>query len=196
MPSSRHCHANPWIAAGTAATIGRRTTWVARTGDRPLRCSEWLAAYLLGTNSFAAVGAQLSHCRVVAHQARPVDAYQAFIDKIRARYGPRTYILVSATYMYNTTALADLTQQIVRERNTAGDDRVRYWCFDGLDYLGSTPRGETNTCSTPTATADQRLSPDRPSRHPPTPTVRRHPQRIPPRCLTCTDDISASARSV
>lgn len=64
------------------------------------------------------------------------DAYQAFIDKIRARYGPRTYIVVSATYMYNTTALADLTQRIVSERNASGDDRVRYWYYDGLDYLG------------------------------------------------------------
>lgn len=64
------------------------------------------------------------------------DAYQAFIDKIRARYGPRTYIVVSATYMYNTTALADLTQQIVSERNASGDNRVRYWYYDGLDNLG------------------------------------------------------------
>jgi hypothetical protein len=61
------------------------------------------------------------------------DAYQAFIDKIRARYGPRTYIVVSATYVYNTTLLADLTQRIVQERN---DPRVRYWYYDGLDYLG------------------------------------------------------------
>jgi lysophospholipase L1-like esterase len=64
------------------------------------------------------------------------DAYQGFIDKIRARYGPRTYIVVSATYMYNTTALADLTQRIVNERNASGDSRVRYWYYDGLDYLG------------------------------------------------------------
>lgn len=64
------------------------------------------------------------------------DAYQGFLDKIRARYGPRTYIVVSATYMYNTTALADLTQQIVNERNASGDDRVGYWYYDGLDYLG------------------------------------------------------------
>jgi len=64
------------------------------------------------------------------------DAYQSFIDKIRARYGPRTYIVVSATYMYNTTALTDLTRQVVQERNTSGDDRVRHWYYDGLDYLG------------------------------------------------------------
>ena len=61
------------------------------------------------------------------------DAYQGFIDKIRARYGPRTYIVVSATYMYNTPVLAELTQQIVEER---GDSRIRFWYYDGLDYLG------------------------------------------------------------
>lgn len=64
------------------------------------------------------------------------DAYQAFIDKLRARYGPRTYLVVSATYVYNTTAPADLAQRIVRERNDSGDNRVRYWYYDGLDYLG------------------------------------------------------------
>ena len=62
------------------------------------------------------------------------DAYQAFIDKLRARYGPRTYLVVSATYVYNTTAPADLAQQIVKERNESGDSRVRYWYYDGLDY--------------------------------------------------------------
>jgi lysophospholipase L1-like esterase len=64
------------------------------------------------------------------------DAYQGFLDKIRARYGPGTVIVVSATFMSNTTALAELTQQIVQERNNAGDNRVRYWFYDGLDYLG------------------------------------------------------------
>jgi hypothetical protein len=64
------------------------------------------------------------------------DAYQGFIDKIRARYGPNTFIVVSATPVSNTTALAELTQQIVQERNNAGDNRVRLWFYDGLDYLG------------------------------------------------------------
>jgi lysophospholipase L1-like esterase len=63
-------------------------------------------------------------------------AYQGFVDKIRARYGPRTYIVVSATYLSNTTAPADIAQQVVRERNAGGDSRVRYWYYDGLDYLG------------------------------------------------------------
>ncbi|GGL16623.1 lipase [Sphaerisporangium melleum] len=65
-------------------------------------------------------------------------AYHAFLDKLRAQYGPRTIIVVSATSVYNTTALADATQRIVQERNARGDDRIRYWYYDesGLDYLG------------------------------------------------------------
>ncbi|MFL6119075.1 SGNH/GDSL hydrolase family protein [Actinophytocola sp.] len=65
-------------------------------------------------------------------------AYQGFLDKLRARYGPRTLIVVSATYVYNTTLLADTAQQIVRERNDQGDNGVRYWYYDsaGLDYSG------------------------------------------------------------
>jgi hypothetical protein len=31
---------------------------------------------------------------------------------------------------------SDLAQRIVKERNENGDSRVRYWYYDGLDYLG------------------------------------------------------------
>jgi hypothetical protein len=46
--------------------------------------------------------------------------------------------VVSATYVFNTTALADSAQRIVQERNGRGDHRVRYWYYDnvGLDYGG------------------------------------------------------------
>jgi lysophospholipase L1-like esterase len=62
-------------------------------------------------------------------------AYHGFLDKLRARYGPRTVIVVSATYVYNTTLLADTTRQIVAERL---DPRIRFWYYDsaGLDYAG------------------------------------------------------------
>ncbi|MBE1488432.1 SGNH/GDSL hydrolase family protein [Plantactinospora soyae] len=65
-------------------------------------------------------------------------AYQAFLDKLRARYGPRTVIVVSATHMSNTTTFAELAQQIVQERNDQGDSRIRYWYYEnsGLDYGG------------------------------------------------------------
>ncbi|WP_327585329.1 GDSL-type esterase/lipase family protein [Nonomuraea sp. NBC_00507] len=65
-------------------------------------------------------------------------AYHAFLDKLRAQYGPGTMIVVSATYMSNTTVFAETAQRIVQERNSSGDDRVRYWYYSesGLDYMG------------------------------------------------------------
>ncbi|GAA4473644.1 SGNH/GDSL hydrolase family protein [Phytohabitans houttuyneae] len=65
-------------------------------------------------------------------------AYHGFLDKLRARYGPAATIVVSATYMSNTTVNAEAAQRIVQERNAAGDPRVRYWYYsnEDLDYLG------------------------------------------------------------
>ncbi|GAB2793631.1 SGNH/GDSL hydrolase family protein [Amycolatopsis magusensis] len=61
-------------------------------------------------------------------------AYHGFLDKLRARYGPSTTLVVSATHMSNGTVFAEITQQIVGERA----DRVRHWYYPetGLDYLG------------------------------------------------------------
>jgi lysophospholipase L1-like esterase len=65
-------------------------------------------------------------------------AYHAFIDKLRVQYGPKTMIVVSATYVYNTTVYAEAAQQIVQESNSRGDNRVRYWYYSNsdLDNLG------------------------------------------------------------
>lgn len=66
------------------------------------------------------------------------DAYHGFLDEVRARYGPRTTIVVSSTDVYNTTVLAETAQRIVQERNGQGDGLVRYWHYsgEGLDYGG------------------------------------------------------------
>jgi lysophospholipase L1-like esterase len=65
-------------------------------------------------------------------------AYQGFIDKLRARYGRSTTIVVSATLLSNTTLFADTAQRIVADRNSHGDSRVAYWYYDdpNLDRLG------------------------------------------------------------
>jgi hypothetical protein len=65
-------------------------------------------------------------------------AYHGFLDRLRARYGKRTTIVVSATDVAGTTALADAARQIVGERNDRGDGRVHYWYYPGtgLDYGG------------------------------------------------------------
>jgi hypothetical protein len=66
------------------------------------------------------------------------SVYHGFLDRLRARYGPRTFLVVSATSLSNTTVFTDITRQIVRTRNRQGDPRVRHWYYDGagLDYLG------------------------------------------------------------
>ncbi|MEU0744189.1 SGNH/GDSL hydrolase family protein [Streptomyces sp. NPDC006134] len=65
------------------------------------------------------------------------SAYHGFLDKLRARYGSRTFLVVSAT-LVSGTAFADTARGIVRDRNARGDDRVGYWYYDdpGLDRLG------------------------------------------------------------
>ncbi|MFK4267481.1 SGNH/GDSL hydrolase family protein [Streptomyces milbemycinicus] len=65
-------------------------------------------------------------------------AYHGFLDKLRARYGPKTFLVVSATNLANTTAFAETALRIVQERNRRGDTRVRSWHYDdsALDRLG------------------------------------------------------------
>jgi lysophospholipase L1-like esterase len=63
-------------------------------------------------------------------------AYHGFIAKIRGQYGVHTMIVVSATYLLNTTTFATAAQQVVAEENEAGDSRVRYWYYDGLADTG------------------------------------------------------------
>ncbi|MGC4807926.1 SGNH/GDSL hydrolase family protein [Micromonospora sp. DT233] len=64
-------------------------------------------------------------------------AYHGFLDKLRARYGSRTVIVVSASDMGNA-AFVDSVRQVVGERTQAGDDRLRFWHQDtsGWDLLG------------------------------------------------------------
>jgi len=60
-------------------------------------------------------------------------AYSSFLQKLRTRYGANTTIVA-----VGVSPFADYVQQVVQQRNTAGDNRVRYWALDttGLDYLG------------------------------------------------------------
>ncbi|WP_216589973.1 SGNH/GDSL hydrolase family protein [Streptomyces brasiliscabiei] len=66
------------------------------------------------------------------------SAYHGFLDKLRARYGPRTFLVVSAARLWNTTAFEEATRRIVAERVGRGDGRVSHWYYDdpGLDHLG------------------------------------------------------------
>ncbi|MFD7772038.1 SGNH/GDSL hydrolase family protein [Streptomyces sp. NPDC059787] len=65
------------------------------------------------------------------------SAYHGFLDRLRARYGSRTFLVVSATPV-SGTAFTDTARGIVEDRNARGDDRISYWHYDdpGLDRLG------------------------------------------------------------
>jgi len=79
-------------------------------------------------------------CNVNARK-RPRSAYLGFLDKLRGRYGPGTFLVLTYPDLsYQTTALADSIRQIVKTRNDAGDARVSALYYDntalGLDLLG------------------------------------------------------------
>ncbi|WP_376775423.1 hypothetical protein [Saccharothrix ecbatanensis] len=57
------------------------------------------------------------------------------------------------------------------------------------------PRHRQRPTTTHAATTHHRSSSGHPPRHPPPATVGRHPQRVPPRRLTCTDGIFGKHRS-
>ncbi|MDX2824842.1 SGNH/GDSL hydrolase family protein [Streptomyces ipomoeae] len=65
-------------------------------------------------------------------------AYHGFLDKLRARHGPRTFIVVGATRVGSTNAFAQTAERIARTRNGQGDHRVGYWYYGDadLDHLG------------------------------------------------------------
>ncbi|GIG88183.1 SGNH/GDSL hydrolase family protein [Plantactinospora endophytica] len=103
--------------------------WRDRGGWRPQ-----LVVIGLGINDFSTPvdpGEQWTpETLVAAYRA----AYLAFLDKLRARYGPRTTIVVSATHVPGGEVFAETARQVVQERT----DRVHYWYYDsaGLDYGG------------------------------------------------------------
>jgi lysophospholipase L1-like esterase len=105
---------------------------------RPVTWRPQLVVVGLGINDFSTAINEGEPWTADTLLAAYRSAYHAFIDKLRARYGPRTIIAVSATYLSNTTVFAETAEQIVRERNDRGDHRVRYWYYDsaGLDYGG------------------------------------------------------------
>jgi lysophospholipase L1-like esterase len=60
------------------------------------------------------------------------SAYHGFLDTLRARYGPETFLVLSAS------SFGDIIQRIVQDRNAQGDDRVTDLDYGNapLDLLG------------------------------------------------------------
>jgi len=77
------------------------------------------------------------------------NAYTGFLQKLRTRYGATTTIVA-----VGGGSFADHVQQVVRQRNAAGDSRVRYWLLDGSGL-------ESSGCHFHFSARDDRLIADR-----------------------------------
>ncbi|MET9633841.1 SGNH/GDSL hydrolase family protein, partial [Lentzea sp. NPDC006480] len=91
----------------------------------------------LGTNDFSTAlkpGEQWPDAQSLV--AAYKSAYQGFLDKLRARYGAGTTILVSVGQASGT--FTDAVRQVALDRAARGDTKVRYWNYadPALDLLG------------------------------------------------------------
>ncbi|MEU4219563.1 polysaccharide deacetylase family protein [Actinoplanes sp. NPDC026623] len=111
------------------------------TWQRPASWRPQTVVVGLGINDFSTplnAGERWADAAALAADYRA--AYLAFIDKLRAQYGPDTYLVLTYPYLSNTGDLADSITQIVQRKNSQGDARVRAFYYDntalGLDLLG------------------------------------------------------------
>ncbi|GAA1770163.1 cellulose binding domain-containing protein [Luedemannella helvata] len=115
--------------------------WNSTTWPNPGTWKPQVVVIGLGINDFSTA---LTAGEKWTTQAALVADYQAsyltFLDTLRARYGPDTYLVLTYPSLGNTTALADSVQQVVATRTARGDTRVRALYYDnnalGLDLLG------------------------------------------------------------
>ncbi len=105
--------------------------------QRPASWRPQVVVVGLGTNDFSTAlkpGEQWpdQQSLVAAYKS----AYHGFLDKLRARYGSGTTILVSLGEGSGT--FADAVRQVAQERTNQGDSRVRYWNYadPAIDRLG------------------------------------------------------------
>lgn len=117
----------------------RALPFVDAAWDRPASWQPDAVVVGLGINDFSTpLNANEQWPTTAALREAWVEAYHGYLDELRARYGPDTFLVVSATSVHTGTDLPDLAQRVVDERNDDGDDRVRYWYYgsEGLDYGG------------------------------------------------------------
>jgi hypothetical protein len=112
---------------------------VADAGDVWVNPGTWRPSLIvvgLGVNDFSTEIQTGEAWTQESRREAYVQAYRGFLAKLRARHGARPILVVSATYLANTTEFAAAAQRVVDEVRAAGDARVRYWYYDGLDYGG------------------------------------------------------------
>nr|WP_117209832.1 RICIN domain-containing protein [Allorhizocola rhizosphaerae] len=92
-----------------------------------------LVVVYLGTNDFSTAINPGEPWTPDSLAAAYRTAYGDFLQKLRTRYGAGTTIVA-----VGANPFAGHVQQVVQERTSAGDSRVRYWFLDGngLDLLG------------------------------------------------------------
>jgi hypothetical protein len=115
--------------------------WNSTTWQNPGTWKPQVVVIGLGINDFStALNAGEKWTTMAALTADYKAAYLGFLDTLRTRYGPDTYLVLTYPYLSNTTAMADSIQQIVATRNGQGDTRVKSLYYDnnalGLDLMG------------------------------------------------------------
>ncbi|MEU8311494.1 cellulose binding domain-containing protein [Micromonospora sp. NPDC048887] len=114
--------------------------WNSTVWQNPGTWKPQLVVVGLGINDFSTAlnaGERWTTAEQLAADFR--NAYLGFLDKLRTRYGPDTFIVLTYPDLPGTL-LAASVQQVVRTRTEAGDTRVRSLYYDdntlGLDKLG------------------------------------------------------------
>ncbi|WP_422755820.1 cellulose binding domain-containing protein [Micromonospora sp. WMMD708] len=115
--------------------------WNSTVWQKPATWKPQLVVVGLGINDFSTAlnpGERWATVDQLAADFR--SAYLAFLDKLRSRYGPDTFIVLTYPDLSPTTALASSVQQVVQTRASRGDTRIRSLYYDdnalGLDKLG------------------------------------------------------------
>jgi lysophospholipase L1-like esterase len=148
---------NAWSGLGMVRNYGGQNTdynfrtyydtdlqalWNSATWQVPSTWKPQVVVIGLGINDFStALTAGEKWATIDELAADYQTTYLAFIDKLRARYGADTSIVLTYPDLsYVTTAFADSIKQIVQTRNDAGDARVSSLYYDdnalGMDHLG------------------------------------------------------------
>jgi lysophospholipase L1-like esterase len=105
--------------------------------DRPADWQPDAVVIGLGINDFSTPVGSGEQWTTESLRTAYVQAYTGFLDKLRARYGSQTYLVVSST-SYAGQDFPTLAKQVVAQQNAAGDQRVVLWSYADapLDYLG------------------------------------------------------------
>ncbi|MBT0993294.1 cellulose binding domain-containing protein [Cellulomonas sp. DKR-3] len=126
--------------AGTSYRTYADRALLAVPGDVWDRPDDWQPDAVvigLGINDFSTPVSSGEPWTTQSLRTAYVEAYTGFLDTLRARYGPQTYLVVSST-SYAGPELPPLVQEVVAQQRAAGDQRVLIWDYADapLDYLG------------------------------------------------------------